>query len=158
LKNVTLKTPTLTQPLKVQTATLQFAQNSMSLANVVASLGSTNANGNVSVTNFAAPHLTFNLSADKVNVTELEQITSGSPNKRAGSGWSLVTAADAAPASKPSMLDTMTGNGTIAVNTLTYQQTVLTAVRSNVALNRGLVQLNPLSGQIFGGQAGGSIN
>jgi AsmA protein len=158
LKNATLKTPTLTQPLKVQTATLQFAQNSMNLTNVVASLGSTNANGNLGVTNFAAPHLTFNLSADKVNVEELEKITSGSPGKRAGSGWSLVPAADAAAAGKPSMLDTMTGNGTIAVNTLTYQQTVLTGVRSNVALNRGMVQLNPLSAQLFGGQAGGSIN
>ncbi len=161
LNNAALQPAGFRQPMRVKTANIQFAQNSMNLTNLAASLGSTNATGNASVANFAAPHLTFTLNADKVNVTELEQITGNSSSaparKKASSGWSLIPAANAAPATQPSLLDKATGNGTISVGTLSYEQTVLTNVRSNVELNRGVVQLNPLTAQIFGGQANGSI-
>ncbi len=161
LQNVSLLTASLTQPVHVHTANLQFMQNSINLINLTASLGSTTANGNLSVANFQAPHLTFALSADKVNVTELEQITGGSSQpaqKRARAGWSLLPTAEAAPASaEPGLLQSATGNGTLAVGTISYQQTVLTNVHSNVALNRGVVQLNPLTSQIFGGQQSGSV-
>ncbi|HUI83185.1 MAG TPA: AsmA family protein [Candidatus Binatia bacterium] len=165
LQNASLKMPSLTQPLNVRSANLQFTQNSANISNLAASLGSTNASGNLSVTNFQAPHLTFALSADKLNVTELEQITGSSapqkapPQKKAQAGWSLVPAANAAPAkpAEPSMLATATGNGTISVGTVTYEQTVLSNVKANVALNRGVIQLNPLSSQIYGGQENGSV-
>lgn len=160
LQNVALQPAGFTQPAHIRTANIQFTGNSMNLINLAASLGSTNANGNASVANFAAPHITFALNIDKVNVTELQQITGGSSQpakKRASAGWSLVPSAEASPASQPSMMDTATGNGTVAINTITYQQTVLTNVHSNVELNRGVVQLNPLTSQIFGGQQSGSI-
>ncbi len=161
LQNATLKPADFTKPLQIRTANIQFAQNSMNLTNLNASLGSTNANGNMSVTNFQTPHITFALNADKVNVTELEQITGGSSpqpaKKRASSDWSLLPKAEAAPAAQPGLLQNATGNGTLAVGTISYQQTVLTNVHSNVALNHGVVQLNPLTSQIFGGQQSGSI-
>jgi uncharacterized protein involved in outer membrane biogenesis len=163
LQNASLRPAGFTQPIQIRTANIQFAQNSMNLTNLNAGLGSTNANGNMSVTNFQAPHITFALNVDKINVTELQQITGGSSQpapakKRASNDWSLLPTAEAAPAaSQPSMLQTATGNGTLAVGTITYQQTVLTNVHSNVALNHGVVQLNPLTSQIFGGQQSGSI-
>ena len=170
LQNASLTMPSLTKPLNVRNANLQFTQNSMNISNLAASLGSSNASGNMSMTNFQAPHLTFALAIDKVNVTELEQIT-GSSNaqqkappqkKRADASWSLVPTANAAPAApsheaQPGMLQSATGNGTVSIGTLTYEQTVLTNVKSNVALNRGIVQLNPLTSQIFGGQQNGSV-
>jgi uncharacterized protein involved in outer membrane biogenesis len=163
LQNASLKMPSLTQPLNIRNANLQFTQNSMNITNLAASLGSTNASGNLSVTNFQAPHLTFALNADKLNVTELEQITAGSnpqkapPKKHADASWSLVSNADGAPAAHPGVLQTATGNGTIAVGTIIYEQTVLTNVHSNVSLNRGVIQLNPLTSQVYGGQQSGSI-
>ncbi|HTV66144.1 MAG TPA: AsmA family protein [Bryocella sp.] len=160
LQNVTLKPAGFTKPMQIRTANIQFAQNSMNLTNLAASLGSTNATGNASVTNFQSPHITFALSADKINVTELEQITGGSSQpaqKRARASWSLVPTAEAAPASQPGMLQTATGNGTLTVGTITYEQTVLTNVHSTVALNHGVIQLNPLTSNIFGGQQSGSI-
>jgi len=160
LENVSLQPAGFTQPMHVRTANIQFAQNAMNLTNLAASLGSSNANGNASVANFQAPHITFALNIDKLNVTELEQITGNSSQpakKRAGGGWSLAPSAEAAPASQPSMLQTATGNGTVGIGTLTYEQTVLTNVHSTVTLNRGVVQLNPLTAQLFGGQANGSI-
>jgi AsmA protein len=154
--------PSLTQPLHVRNANLQFTQNSVNLTNLAASLGSTNASGNLSIANFQAPRLTFALSADKINVTELQQITAGEQKapakKKADASWSLVPSADAAPApAQPSLLQSATGTGSIAVGSILYDQTELTNVRSNVQLNHGVIQLNPLTSQIYGGQEAGSI-
>ena len=167
LQNASLKMPSLKQPLNIRNANLQFTQNSMNITNLAASLGSTNAGGNLSMTNFQAPHLTFALNADKVNVTELEQITGSastqqnSPAKkqRADASWQLIPNSDAAPAkpAQPGMLQSATGNGSISVGTILYEQTVLTNVKSNVSLNRGVIQLNPLTAQVFGGQENGSV-
>ena len=166
LQNASLKVPSLTQPVNVRNANLQFTQNSVNLTNLAASLGSTNASGNLSVANFQAPRLTFALAADKLNVVELQKITSSSTpeprapaKKKAKASWSLVPTADAAPApaAQPGLLANATGTGSIAVGTILYQQMELTNVHSNVALNQGVIQLNPLTAQIDGGQENGSI-
>ena len=166
LQNASLKMPSLTQPVNVRNANLQFTQNSVNLTNLAASLGSTNASGNLSVANFQAPRLTFALAADKLNVVELQKITSSSTpkpkapaKKKAEASWSLVPTADAAaaPTAQPGLLANATGTGTIAVGTILYQQMELTNVHSNVTLNHGVIQLNPLTAQIDGGQENGSI-
>ena len=161
LQNVTLRTPSLTQPVNVKSATVQFTQNSANLTNFVASLGSTNANGNVSIANFDAPNLRFALNIDKVNMAELQKITGGSqPAKKADASWSLVPRANAgpAPAPKPGFLETATGSGTVAVGTIIYDKTTLTNVHSNVNLNHGVIQLSPLTAQVYGGQINGAIS
>ncbi len=162
LQNVTLKTSSLTQPVNVKTATVQFTQNSANLTNFAASLGSTNANGNISIANFDAPNLRFALNIDKVNVAELQKITGGTapPAKKAAANWSLVPSANAAPAPapKPSFLESATGSGTVAVGTIIYDKTDLTNVHSNVNLNHGVIQLSPLTAQVYGGQINGTIS
>ena len=164
LQNASLKMPSLTQPLHVRNANMQFTRNSVNLTNLAASLGSTNASGNLSIANFQAPRLTFALTADNINVTELEQITGGSEQKapakkKADASWSLIPSANASPASaaQPSLLQSATGTGSIAVGSILYEQTELTNVHSNVQLNRGVIQLNPLTSQIYGGQENGSV-
>ena len=160
IQNATLKTPSLTQPLNIRNVNLQFTQNSLNLSNINASLASTNASGNLSVANFQAPRLTFALSADKLNVTELQKLMASgkpAPAKKADSSWSLVPSAEATPAPQPSFLDSATGTGTIAVGTLIYDRTQLTNVHSGVNLNHGVVQLTPFTGQVYGGQINGSI-
>jgi len=158
IQNAVLKTPTLTQPLHVRNANLQFTQNSINLTNINASIASTNATGNLGMSNFQAPQLTFALSADKVNITELQKLTAKpAPAKKAQSSWTLIPSAEAAPAPQPSFLDTATGRGTIAVGALIYDRTTMSNVHSNVSLNHGVIQLSPLTGQVFGGQANGAI-
>ena len=160
IQNASLRTPTLTQPLNVRNANLQFTQNSLNLTNLAASLGSTNASGNLSIANFQAPRLTFALAADKMNIMELQKLMAPSkpaPAKKADASWSLVPSATAAPAPQPSFLDSSTGSGTISVGSLVYDRTTLTNVHSNVNLNHGVIQLNPLTGQVFGGQINGSV-
>ena len=99
IQNASLKTPSLTQPVNVRNANLQFTQNSLNLTNLAASLGSTNASGNLSVANFQAPRLTFALAADKLNILELQKLMASgkpAPAKKAEASWSLVPTADAA--------------------------------------------------------------
>ena len=79
VQNAVLKTPSLTQPVNVRNANLQFTQNSVNLTNITASVGSTNATGNLSVANFQAPRLTFALAADKLNITELQKLVASKP-------------------------------------------------------------------------------
>ena len=73
LQNASLKMPSLTQPVNIRNVNMQFTQNSVNLTNLAASLGSTNASGSLSMANFQAPRLTFALSADKLNVAELQK-------------------------------------------------------------------------------------
>jgi uncharacterized protein involved in outer membrane biogenesis len=164
IQNATLKVPSLTKPIQVRNSDIRFSQNSAVLENVAASIGETNASGSLTVKNFAAPQVQFTLNADKLNVAELQQIYVATPatNKRADAShdfWSMVPAANAeSTAGEPSMLSKMTGGGSINVGTVQHDNLVMTNLHSNVALNHGLVQLNPVSADLYGGKENGSIS
>ena len=160
VQNATLKMPTLTKPLGLRNANLRFTQNSAVLENLAASLGQSNFSGNLTMRNFSAPQVQFALAADKLNVTELQEITSPQPapaNKRAANGgWDVVPPAEAANA-PPSMLSNMSGSGTLNVGSILYDQLLLSNVKSNVNLDHGIIKMAPLTSQIYGGQQSGSI-
>ncbi|UWZ85323.1 AsmA family protein [Occallatibacter riparius] len=158
MQNASLRMPSLTQPLNVHNARLQFTQNSVNLANLSASLGSTNATGSVSIANFEAPRLTLALAADKLVVGELQKIiVPDKPAKKAELSWDILPVVHAASAGQPGLFKTATGTGTITIGNLVYDRTNLTNVRSNINLDHGVIQLNPLTAQVFGGQINGSI-
>jgi AsmA protein len=165
IQNATLKMPSLTKPVQIRNSDIKFSQNSAALDNVVASIGETNANGALTIKNFAAPQVQFTLNADKLNVTELQQIYVASPStpKRAQAGrdfWSVVPTASAEPANtpEPSMLSKMTGGGTINVGTVQQDNLVMNNLHSNVSLNHGLIQLNPVTADLYGGKENGNIS
>jgi AsmA protein len=158
LVNASVKTPTLTQALNVRSAGLRFTENSMSVDKLVASLGQSSATGNLTLRDFAAPQVQFDITSPKIDVMQLQQITAAQPAPQKRAAWSLVLPAYAAVAPQPSILTRMTGTGTLTVGTLLYDQLVLSNVRSNVKLNRGLITLSPLTAQLYGGQETGAIS
>jgi hypothetical protein len=140
LQNATINTPTLTKPLQIHTANLQFAQNSAVLNNLQASLGSTNATGTATVKNFASPQVQFNLNADKLNITELQQITSSkAPAKSAANaGFSLIPAANAqthGSSAAASAISHLAGTGTLNVGSIIFDQLVLNTFKSNLTFS-----------------------
>lgn len=165
LQNASLKLPSATKPIDVHNADLAFSQNAANLQNLSVSVGQTNANGSVTLKNFSAPAVQFTLNADKVNVAELQQIfgaTSAQPVKRASvehDFWRLIPQAEAQTTSpqQPSMLDKMTGGGTVTIGTVQDNDLALNNVHTNVTLNHGLIQLNPLTSTVYGGQQTGSV-
>ena len=134
LQNATINTPNLTKPLLVKTANLRFAQNSAVLENMQASLGSTTATGTATVRNFSAPQIQFALNADKLNITELQQITGGNAKRAASDRFSLVPSAyaDSRPAGAISRLG---GTGTLSVGTILFDQLVLSNFKSNLTFS-----------------------
>jgi AsmA protein len=146
ISSATLSTPSFTKPVVVRNADIHFAQNAASLDNLDASLGSTTLRGKLGAKNFAAPDLQFNLSADKVDTNELQQLR---PRSTSGNGKKA--------ADSPSPLEKASGSGNIAVNTIMANDIVLNNVRSGVKLNRGVIELSPLTADVYGGKENGSI-
>jgi uncharacterized protein involved in outer membrane biogenesis len=157
VQNATLHMPALTQPLGVRNANIRFSQNSVTLDNLAASLGPTNATGHLSLRNFANPQVQFALNMDKLDLAAMQQIiaTPGAPMKAAA--FHLVPRANAATTTQPSLLTKAVGQGTVSVGVLTYNELVLDNVKSNVTLNQGIIQLAPLTSTLYGGQQSGQI-
>ncbi len=156
IQNAVLKMPDLAQPVKVRNADIVFSQNSATLKNLSATVGQTNATGALTLKNFAAPQVQFSLNADKINVAELQQIFSAAPAKRASADhnfWDLVPAARA----ETSATSKMTGSGTVTVGAVQYDDLTLTNARSTVSLDRGLIQLNPTTANLYGGSESGNV-
>jgi AsmA protein len=158
-QNASLKTPQLTQPLMLHAAALKFTQNTMNVDGLNLTLGSTNATGNLSMRNFQAPQVQFNLSADKLNVNELQKImgTQGAPAKV--SSLNLIPRAEAAPAkaNDPGLLSKTTGSGTVSIGNIVYDDLQMQNTKSNVTLNNGVIKLDPVNTTLYGGSATGSI-
>ncbi|HVZ60704.1 MAG TPA: AsmA family protein, partial [Terriglobales bacterium] len=150
LGNVTLHTQSLKQPLKVTRADLKFTQNSVAVQNFTAALGSTNASGNLTLGNFAAPRVQFALNADQFNVTELQQIMA-SAGQSEPAAWTVVERAAAKKQAEPSILTRMTGQGKVTIGKILYDKLVLTNVRSDVQMDHGIIKLAPLNASLFGG-------
>ncbi|HJS97935.1 MAG TPA: AsmA family protein [Terriglobales bacterium] len=155
--NASLKMPTLTQPVNVRSADLRFTENSMAVDKLVASLGQSSATGNLTMRDFAAPQVQFDVMSPKIDVVQLQQITAARPDPQKRAAWKVVPSAEAAAPPQPSILTRMTGTGTLMVGTVLYDQLVLNNVRSNVKLNRGVITLSPLTAQVYGGQETGAI-
>jgi len=157
VQNASLHAPQLMKPLGIANANIGFTRNSVVLQNLAASLGETHATGSMTLRDFNAPQAQFTLVADKMNVTEMEQIfSSGSPQPQKRAGFSLVPPALAA-VPNDSFLAKATGTGTLTIGAVVYDQLLLNNLRSNVTLDRGVVRLSPLTADVCGGQETGSI-
>src|SRR4029078_3333411 len=108
----------LTQPLKLGRADLRFTQNSAVIQNLSASLAGTNATGNVTISNFAAPKVQFTLNADQVNVPELQKAIATTPaptaTKTSAGALHLIPDAYAQKSPEPSFLTQITGQGRLS--------------------------------------------
>ncbi len=149
-KEVNLTLPQLTKPVVLHSANAQFSQNSVALTNLSGGVGSTNLSGTLSANNFSAPIVQFALAVDKIDVDELQSLMAktqapektGTPGKASNS---------------PSLLNSMTGGGTLTVNSIKSQQIVLSAVSTTAKLDHGLITLDPLSAGAFNGKVNGSL-
>jgi uncharacterized protein involved in outer membrane biogenesis len=150
LSSATIRTPALTQPLGIRSARLTFDRDTATLQDLSASLGKTVADGRLSVRNFTAPQVQFQLSANTIDVAEMQQLLADSPP--------AAREASAEPdADGTSMLRQVTGSGTLRVGSIVYDAIVLEDVQATATLDRGLVRLDPLTAMLFGGRHRGAI-
>ncbi|HEX6879516.1 MAG TPA: AsmA-like C-terminal region-containing protein, partial [Terriglobales bacterium] len=142
LKNATIRTAQLTQPVNIQNAAMTFSQNGVALDNFAGSIASTHANGKLSVKNFDAPQIQLALNADKIDALEWQKLVAPSPQQKTNS---------------PSLLSKATGGGPVTIGSIVYDQLVLNDVKSTVTLDHGIIKLSPVSAQVAGGLSTGAI-
>ena len=146
LDSATLNLPALAKPLSVAHLNLKFAENSASIDNLALSLGGANITGNLSLKNFATPQVAFAITADKLDVAQLQAVESNSasassPTKKKG----------------PSILEKITARGTLNAGELISNGLVLTQVKATLNMDHGVATLAPLTAGLFGGGVSGSI-
>ncbi|MCC6364407.1 MAG: AsmA family protein [Bryobacterales bacterium] len=141
LENATLQLPSLTRPLAVKTATLRFEENSAVLENMVCTLAGSTLRAMVKVRNFAAPELQFSADVDQINVDELRKIAKDQPAAAAGA----------------KSTGAVRGKGTLSVGKVQYGGVVLNKVKSECSLDRGVLKLDPVTAELFGGSQRGAI-
>ncbi len=158
LQNATLQPPQLTKPLQVKNANLRFTQNSVVIENFAGALGSTSANGTLTLRNFASPQVQFSLAADKMVVSEWQQMFKEQPQPaKTARSWSLVPSAWAQAATQPSLLSRMVGGGDLTVGTILHDQMVLNNAKAKVTLDHGVIRLDPITAELYGGVQTGTI-
>jgi AsmA protein len=149
LTGAAVATPSMAEPLRVRQAGLTFSMDAASIDDLAFSLGKTTAEGRVTVRNFAAPKVQFELSADRIDVAEMQGLLA--PAKKA----------TAAPATGTrtgqSALMSATGSGRIRVGSIVNEALVLENVQAEATLDRGVIRLDPLTASVFGGRHRGSI-
>lgn len=155
LRNASLVVPALTKPLEVRQASMRFSSNSLVLENLDLSLGQTSMRGELTVRNPAQPDVRFSLAADKVNVSEWQQMSRSQEPKRAS--LSLVPEVHAQGQKQPSLLERTTGSGRLSVDTVLYDRLTLENLRSTVNLDHGIIRLAPVSAGLYGGEQVGTI-
>lgn len=141
IRNAQIQVPSLPKPLRVASSQLKFGRDSVSLSEVTGSLGASNFRGGLSLNGFRAPRFDLALSVDKIDVADL----AGPPAKTSSAG------------SAKAPVERVSGKGRIEIGSLVNGALVLEKVRANCSLDKGVVRLDPLSAELYGGRQAGSI-
>ena len=151
IAGATITTPSLTKPVSVSSANLRFSQNRVAIENLAASVGSTSLSGNLSASNFAAPQVQFALAANQIDTNELQQLTA-TPKQQ--------TPAKNGPhaANEPGLLQETTGSGTLSAKTIKADELTLNNVQATCKLNKGVIQLSPVTADVYGGKESGTVS
>lgn len=149
VENANLPLPGLNKPFRIERANVRFSEDRAILEQLSGSLGNTNLKGSASVRDFAKPVLEFRASLDKINVAEWQAAISSPP---ARSRQKQERGAAASGKRIP-----ITGAGTVEVGQIVYGAVSLKQVRSDCVIRDGVIRLDPLTAEIFGGRKAGRM-
>src|SRR5262249_44639707 len=129
------------KPLEIANADLNFTGDSARVDNLQAQLASSHASGWLQIKNFNQPAASFDLKANQLNVTELQQVMADSaPGKQSKS------------ASPPLRADGQVFIGKLVMDTLTA-----TDLQSKVSMQNNVITLDPVTMKIYGGSYQGTV-
>jgi hypothetical protein len=143
---LTWQTPYFSRPLENVNATFAFAGDVVEAKPFSATLGKTALRGDLALRNFASPDLTFAITADRADVSELLSNLSGNPGQAPGSTVS------ASPSNAPGSMSKLRGRGTVAIGSGTFQTLSFSALRGNLTMDSGVLHFAPLEFGLYGGK------
>jgi uncharacterized protein involved in outer membrane biogenesis len=142
---LTWQTPYLNRPLENVDAAVTFAGNGLEAKPFSATLGKTTLRGELAIRNFGSPEMTFAITSDRADLSEL--LSAFSSGSKAGAP---------SPASpQQGATAKMRGRGTIAIGSGTFQTFAFSDLRSTVSLEGGVLGFAPLDFALYGGKYGG---
>jgi AsmA protein len=148
VRDAAVQSPAIAAPITVKSASLTFARDAAVLDNLTAGLGKTTVNGRVAVRSFTSPQVNFDVSADRIDVKEIQALIQPNPaaSPRAG-----------ATAPAENILARTSGSGQLRVGRLLYDQIVLETLQATTTMDRGVIRLDPVTAGLFGGRHRGTI-
>ena len=154
LHNVRAEMLGLDVPVEIASATVNLNAGSVTVSKLAATTRTTHWTGSVSVPRPCPPTeclIQFDLDADQLTVADLQDWFIPHPAKRP---W-YRSLSSTAP-NEPSPWLVMRANGSIHVNRLGWKKIVGTDVSTRVELNRGVITLAGMQGQILSGSLAGN--
>ena len=140
LRDASVQLPSFTQPIKVQTAALQFTENGVDIKDLAGAVAGSNVRGNLKLRNFSAPRLEFDAAIDRFEAASWQKLLKDDP-----------------PTAAPAKPSNMVAQGELRIGELHYGGLTMTDVRTTMTFDRGLLRLDPITAGLFGGTEGGSI-
>lgn len=142
IEKASLTFPGIAKPVSIPQLDARFAEQGVWVDHLSANLAGSNVAGKLSLQNFDAPNVQFTLSMDKVDTVELQKLFS--PSSSSGSG-------------KPGAFSKANGGGTIAIGALSLNGIAMTQVASKCTITNGVLVMDPVTAQVYGGGIQGRI-
>jgi AsmA protein len=133
-------------------AKFQGTSRSLQLNPLKIQLDDSTLQGNFSITDFATHSMNFNLSVNQLNVDRYLP-----PTKQASNPAGAVAAAPVAAKESGSNMQQTTINGELRVASLTVAQTALSQVYARINMANGVLNVNPLNANVYGGSTQGKV-
>jgi uncharacterized protein involved in outer membrane biogenesis len=153
LHGVSYRDAAMAKPVSGIGGTLKVSGDRAVWEGFVASLGSTTVKGTLQVEGFLEPRVGLTLHAARFDLNEvIAALTPASADPAPGK----VALAGSDPVAQGGLLEGVTARGTLAVDTLRFQNFDLSKVRASVGLSRSVLTLSGLQAGCYGGRLEGS--
>lgn len=136
-------------------ATVDLERGSAVLENLSLATGDTRITGRFALTDPAGPALEFDLHADRLDVDRY--LPAQSPSAAPTPGAAAAAGAASGAAAAPDAVTTLAANGRLRIDSLSAAGLKLSALELTLNADKGLVRLDPLSAQLYGGQYQGKV-
>jgi AsmA protein len=139
VSQATMQLAALRVPVRIASAQVNFDRDTARVEIGGASVGASTLRGNLALRDFAHPQITFRAAIDRLLSADAAQWLAETP---------------AAPAAQPVRV---TGSGVLSIGELHLQQIVLKNVQTTCALEDGIIRLDPLTAEAYGGRHTGAV-
>jgi uncharacterized protein involved in outer membrane biogenesis len=139
LSQATIELAAFRVPVRIGSAQVNFDRDTARVEIGGATVGASTLRGNLALRDFANPQVTFRAAIDRLRSADAGE-------------WLAET-----PAGLAAQPVRVTGSGALSIGELHLQQIVLTNVQTNCALEGGIIRLDPLTAEVYGGRHAGAV-
>ncbi len=149
IENAVLNLTGIAKPVTVPKLDARFEEDGMWIDSLQANLAGSKMQGKLSLQDFSDPKVKFALDIDKWNTAEMQQLFGG--------GGGAASPSSSSSSSKSSTLARTTGGGSLHIGTLAVNELILNQVNATAAFDHGVIVLDPLKAELYGGGITGRI-